>query len=231
MKKRLLTWLGCAAVLAVVAAAPVRAEFVQQNFQITTQSFNINYSFDVNQFDAALGTLTGMQVRLVSLLTTDLGIENTTVGASNYISAYLPSDWTVRRTSDNYLFTDCSPTVSVVSVGLPPYDGNTDYQPPSGQTFLGLTNSAGGLFFSSNAGLLTDFTGVGAVSLRLDAQLGALDVVGESGKTESGITANEMGSALIEVSYWYNAIPEPATALLLLMGVIGLGGRRFLKKG
>lgn len=199
-------------------AIPAQAAFIEKNYNMSSQSFDFNHGFNVDQFNSALGTLTGVVFTLTGTMSGDIGLENT-AASPNIITVTRPADVQLIRNLDSYVILTLAPEIGINDANMPVYDSALDYGGTSGMTQPDTDNPSTSASFT-DSGFLSSFIGGGTLVIRLTGELGALNVLGETGKDAEGISANEEYVALLTVGYQYQAIPEPATWALLGLGAL-----------
>ncbi len=188
-----------------------------------TQSFsgvpNYDETFTFNMFDTGLGTLTGVDITLqLDISGGFLGVDNDGVGPATVnvefgaSGALISGDVTLFPapavvTSNNAIFNlaaDDGDGVGVQSTGA-------DYDQLSG---VFTSNSS---MESINALFISEYEGTGLTFDILASITQVLDFGGVSGV--AGEFGPQTADIVVEVVYYYDAVPTPGTAALL-----GLGG-------
>ncbi len=191
---------------------------------------NINNTFTFNQFDTSLGTLTGIQITLtvnsqggIYVLDNDSAsaasgifefgamgsISSTDVILLNSLFASIPGSVGAYQTQTFSLAADNGDGI-----------GNLDSTGPDGMAYVGDSESGSGTGTVSNmlwsAGA-KGFLGTGAYNILCNViQWSNLSSAGGVEYSVTPVTAN--GS--VQVSYIYDAIPEPATLAILALGAL-----------
>ena len=200
-------------VLAALAAGAVMGNQVTYNFSPvigqTTTNFTVNTN--VNQFDPALGTLTGIQFTLTGAVQGTVKFESLDAAPSTVTSNLAATIKLLRP--DNSTIAVVLPTVSATT-NLTAYDGILDFDGTSGRTFANVTNTD-----SSTTGMMNSaadlalFQGLGNISLPVTASASSSASGAGNLVTQFSTTAGADGS----VTYFYTtSTPEPSTTILML---------------
>ena len=181
----------------------------------------VGQTVSIQQFDPALGTLVGIEFTLAGHVEGSAGFEN--------LDLLSPQTGTVNLTAEIELQ---NPDTSLIVLVAPlasesdpvlEYDGTTDYKGPSGKTYPDLNDDVSDTVTSppvvTNFAL---FTGLGTIDLPVEAT--AKSYATSSGNYAS--TFSTSASAEVTVTYMYEIVPEPVTALLLGLPVMFLRRRR-----
>lgn len=187
-------------------------------------SANVPGSIGVNvqQFDAGLGTLTGVTLSIVSA----------SMNASlNLINSHASSEiWDVTLNNGYIVFSGGPALTTVTWDNTPLIPGTAFVSPeavgPSGTTVVVPSMPSGNS--SQSYGSLASYIGAGYVSgMAVDffGNWGVDGLVGGDGFTVNSFT----GSANWSVTYTYD-VPEPTSVSLLLLGAAAVGLRRRFKK-
>ena len=201
-------------VLAALAAGAVMGNQVTYNFSpvVAQTTTNFTANIGVNQFDPAMGTLTGIQFTLTGTVLGTVQFESKGAAPST-VTSNLAATITLLR-PDSSTIAVVLPTVSAVT-NLSAYDGVVDFSGTSGRTFANVTNTVSitsGVMGS--AADLTLFQGLGSISLPVSASAASSTTGAGNLITQFTTTAGADGS----VTYFYNATstPEPSTTILML---------------
>jgi hypothetical protein len=195
----------------LVPASKAQASYQSETFSHTTAQAGVPFSemFTLPTFDTSLGMLVSVQITLSSSVTTDLDIYS----------------------KGTYTFTNATGTVPIVVTGP---DGS------SIMTSTTATVASGNLVYGDN--LYNGITGTGSSSLTLTTGLSSYESVGGvgatfnaafNGATYGGTTsappnqvffgggASAGGTTTITYTYAPFAVAEPASAVLVALGLCG----------
>jgi hypothetical protein len=111
------------------------------------------------------------------------------------------------------------PVVSTVD-NASAWDGVSDYAGTSGKTYANISASDSDFATTSSAGDKALFTGVGFISLPVEANGASTG----SGAGNLLLQFQTLASASARVTYDYTAVPEPSSLLALMSGLGGLMG-------
>jgi hypothetical protein len=210
--------------IAVLVAGSASADFMTswqtQSYGYSSTNWSTNLTF--NQFDNLGGSLilTGIEWILDGYSQGTVQFENEG-GGSETIVYYLKADVTLKK-----------PDTSTISLVIPTatngpggelvasYDGTTDWGGTSGRTYEGLSGSDSDTGVLTAPADLTAFTGAGTIDLPTSAQGTSYGSGGGSLSFKSTTEAK----AEARIRYLYtDAIPEPGTAGLMLVGLAAVG--------
>ena len=183
---------------------------------ITTTLTDWSSSLSFPQFNPALGTLLSVQLDFSSTLTTTLTITNNSGSASSG-TAKTELQVTIQDGGPNLIAPELDLLSPIYSYSLAAGQGTT-----SG--LLSNNGSSGHLY--TLAAVLTEFTGVGNISLNASTFTQTL-LANTGGNTAANQVSD--GDLTGTVTYNYTAVPEPSTyalAIAGLMGLLALRGRR-----
>lgn len=173
----------------------------------------------VAQFNPALGTLTGISVKLSSDLITTLSFTNLAGANSDAVGDL--------QTILRVYFQDAGAHFGTYSggTGALKYGGNTDQSydlaPGEGITASGLTDLASTTYTPSLGLVASEFEGTGDVVFDLYSKTSTL--VGNSGGNFVASQTTQAGAGVL-VTYTFTApAPEPSTMALIGSGLVGTG--------
>lgn len=205
MKKTLLA-------LALIAAGTVQAGVITQSAALNLETTEIHQVFNINKFDATLGTLTGVSVTLNGEALSTVTLLNTAAQAQRF-----------GFVSDLTLFLDgagLSQTLALNLFTFPP-----TVLPVGVLTDLGTANPTGSLTFSASD--LSQFIGTGTTSFTCESLV--VNTQSGGGGNIRVTQATQAGCGL-SVAYTYdtpsNPTPEPASMALVGLGMLGLAAVR-----
>jgi len=216
--------ISLAAVVAIAgsaAAGPLLTESYDGTFDLTTT--NWSETFDIQGFDSQGGNriLKEVYVFLGGDVQGDALAESLD-NAPATIELNLQATLTLSLDATGDELAEVIPVVNT-SFNADSFDGEIDFDGPSGVSFVGLSGSAMEDETYSMQSILDQFIDVGTVSLNADA-------TGSSfGSGAGNLITQFMTEAGLEykVEYRYNLIPAPgAAALLCLGGLVAVRRRR-----
>lgn len=222
-------------IFAFSTALTCRADVISQTVDFGTVTGGTQFYF--NQFNTALGTLTGVTLDWTvnsSISTAQITNMNTgtvtvsRISFTNTVDGFVPSIGTsgdlVAEVAKSKSVTPAGGTVTLTSGQS--YTVNNI-------TFSGFTQSDS---YTSADANFTAFQGAGTVPLYLDNTFGATPTASGSGSTTSwltSITGSTTGN--LHVTYTYSAapiapVPEPPSILLGFGGILGMAGFAFKRR-
>lgn len=210
------------AVLASVTLLPVTqatADTIMFSDSVALQPTNFNSSVTVPKFNPALGTLTKVIFELSGHVEGQAKFESLDASPT-MISMQLAAQVKLQR-----------PDLSSLVIALPlamtmdnasAFDGTMDFGGTSGKTYPALAGDDLEMSMTTAPVDLALFTGPGNIMLPVMA-------TGASSGSGAGnllLQFSTSASSDVTVTYEYTVIPEPATALLISLGAMGLFRRR-----
>ena len=221
--------------LVLATALTCRADVISQTVDFGTVTGGTQFYF--NQFNTALGTLTGVTLdwtvnsRISSAQITNMNTGTVTVSRITYtntVEAYVPSVGT-----DGTLVVETAGTKSPAISGGPKTLTNGQSYTSGSITFNGYTQTDN---YTSADTDFNSFKGTGTVPLYLANTFGATPTASGSGSTTSwltSITGSTTGN--LQVTYIYSAapiapVPEPPSILLGFGGILGMAGFAFKRR-
>jgi len=211
--KKLCTALAALALTGGVAAtAP--ADLIDQ--VSPPQTTNWSETLELDKWDPAANPgkqLVKVRLTLTGYIESEIALENTDSSAKQ-VTQSINGTITLKR-PDNTNLVIVLPGFHVVA-DLDAYDGVTDYSGPSGITYpLQFDEKTDSVEFTAPADLAL-FIGPGTIVLPVTASAVSADDAG--GNLDKQIATR--ASAIAQIEYFVEAVPEPAAAVL---GLIGLG--------
>lgn len=207
----------CSSALTCVAA---NADTITQSdpVLIDTTAGGSSESLNFDQFNSALGTLTGVSFELTGTADAVYSV------ATNSTSAFTTTGTTstTLQVSGTGFTPASSPTLTA---GVT--DGAVNASPSSGtftETYFPGSASAVDLSGSVDSGSLAAFIGAGTVAFAAEfpSATSSGSFTNPAG-TFAGAGGGGQASGSLEVTYDYTPVPLPASAWLALSGLIGLG--------
>lgn len=205
--------------LALLPVSQTSADTIMFSDSVALQPTNFNSSVSVPKFNPGLGTLTKVIFELSGHVEGQARFESLDAGPTT-ISMQLAAQINLQR-----------PDLSSLVVALPlamtmdnatAYDGTMDFGGTSGKTYPALAGNDLEMSMTTAPLDLALFTGVGNIMLPVMA-------TGASSGSGAGnllLQFNTSASSEVTVTYEYTVIPEPATAMLVSLGALGLFRRR-----
>jgi hypothetical protein len=221
------TWKILAAGFTVATLSPIgAAEAVTLIYtdSVDRRITNFADAFSITQFDTSLGTLNSVTFELTGTVDGTIGLENRDNGPAT-VSGTLRARIALESPMGDPLVVVLPDATE--SELLPAYDGLTNFDGASGETFTGLTNTR------TNSATLTSgfdaFLGTGDIALGVSA-------TGESFAQGTGNFASffdTFAAANLRVIYDYTAaptdVPEPAMSLAAF-ALVGAGAAKLRKR-
>lgn len=219
--------IGLAALLGLANGQGVAATLVQTD---GATLIDVGRSFaaplEFNQFNPALGILDGVALDLSAFFSGSVGIEN--VSSSPDVAHGIIAGTVTAATSDASLSVEVFPNAVGPSHNFTAFDGTLDFAGASGATDIVTGAPAtGSASVPPPAAALTQFIGGGEIFLTLSA---TSFPIAEGRETES-VTETADAHTIDVLAYRYTpfAVGEPASAGILLVGLLGLWRRRRVK--
>jgi hypothetical protein len=178
------------------------------------QTTNWSETLELDKWDPAANpgkTLVGVKLTLIGY--SEIALENTDSSAKE-VTQTISGTITLKR-PDNTNMVVVLPGFNVVA-NLAAYDGVTDYAGPSGVTYPLQSDQKQEITLFVDPADLALFTGPGTIILPVTASAVSADDAG--GNLDKQIATRASATAIVE--YIVEAVPEPAAAVL---GLIGLG--------
>ena len=209
----------CVGLLALLGATSLTqaATITYGPFEIAEQPTDWNETLSITQFDPSLGILGGVSFELTATVAGSAEAESLDAAPAE-VTTDLVARVSLTDPTGNALVS--SIPISNQVDNLAAFDGTIDFTGPSGVAHISLSVSLTESGTSNDFGL---FTGVGTIDLPIKA-------IGESTGSGAGNLITQFStsaSASVSVTYDYiEAVPEPTSALLTLLGMSFLGLRR-----
>ncbi len=213
------TKLFCAALMltGLLSANMARADVISFSDSVPLQSTNFNSSVTLPLFDPSIGILEKVTLKLTGYVEGAAKFESLDSEPAT-VTMELAAEITLQR-----------PDLSTLVVSLPlvmtsddvdAFDGNIDFGGGSGRTYANLMADQLEIVMTMDPADLALFTGVGNVVLPVVA-IGA-----STGSGAGNLLLQFNTSAAADVTVCYQYIPEPATAGLLIGGLLFFARRR-----
>ncbi|MBW4615737.1 MAG: PEP-CTERM sorting domain-containing protein [Desmonostoc vinosum HA7617-LM4] len=221
MATKLFNTLAAATTLAGIVATASSANAVSLSYNGSTNFKATNVvdeAISVQKFDSSLGTLKGVTLKFTSDINGNIGFENTGSTAAN-ITVKLGSN--VNLKLGNTSLFNISPQTSQTFQNVSPFDGQIDFNTPSGRSLQGLNATQSDQTTITNSQMLQSFIGTGNLDFLFSA-IATSNVTG-SGNIVSMISTFAKGT--VAVTYDYESaqsVPEPSAAIGIGL-VAGLG--------
>jgi len=189
------------------------------NGPVPSASFPLTTPFTFNQFDPSVGTLTSVTLTIAAEASADVIGDNESGNDATFTASLNGS---VSATIPAFIN-----AVAVLSQSAGPVGVDADNDVAA--DFIGTDANDFGTIASANSDSdfattgLTAFIGTGTIAgLVSDNQTWGVSGGGDA----VTLVTNSQSSTVWTVVYTYDAVPEPSTALLGLIGLLGLARRR-----
>jgi hypothetical protein len=193
----------------------------QQSIVATPEGWTATLPFQ--QFDPALGTLTGVQILVNGTLSGSISLENLG-SAAGTVAVGLPGTFDVSLGDLNLgAFEFNGGTVASATLGA--YDGTINYAGSSGTVIRGLFGEGGLTASVGDASHLAQFTGTGTVDLSLTSE-GSSEVLGDA-TLNSLLNINTGGVVTLQYQYVPTGGSADSGGILGLLDDITLAGGGF----
>jgi hypothetical protein len=205
-----------------MSLSPLRAASVSYSDTFPasgTALVNFNGSLVFPKFDAALGTLTSVQIQLDGSITASQAFENRG-GSGATISMTSTGTMTLTRPDTTTLVVTVPQVVNSQAVGA--YDNVLDFGGTSGFTFPDSTSSASNVQLFASGADLTLFTGGSLDTISLP--ISALGNSVSSGAANVTISAGMVGFASATVQYNFTPTEVPEASTYGSIGAVALVG-------
>jgi hypothetical protein len=204
-----------AAGLAFAAQAQAATQMQMQNFGPGTTPNAFNVAF--NQFNPALGVLTGVNIKIDATVVGTFDILNFRDSAVNGINLQLDQTFNVTGPGGVNVGLMVSDTVTGESIAA---------RPGGIGTFTQKTINGGGTNGNSNgnAANLAPYIGLGVNNINVNVAASGGVITGSPTLSNLFFGGSSIVNGKITLTYTYTAIPEPSTMLSGLVGLALLGG-------
>lgn len=202
---------------------PVTVTTAAQVFRFADQTTGWRDSFAVAQFDAGLGTLSAVQVRLVGDLAASAAVENHGAAAGN-IEVNQSATTSLALADGSVLAAATNSAWRRIAVGAG--DGSDDFAGPGGGRDGGLKSVATVARTLGDQAVSAAFTGTGSVDVSIDV----LGVGSVSGPASFLADLAAQSGAVVEIAYTY-FVDAAAAAVVVADGKAGtntvVGAQRY----
>lgn len=210
-------------VLALGACVGAKADLLTQYTYLVPAN-----SWSVPQFDGKIpgGVLDKVEIFMSASLTATIGMENTTLAASNHMTGDLDSSLALKQGANTLLSHSYNSSASATFLG---WDGTTDFGGTSGATYTDLKGPTDATYTTTLPAEMavfidTDGAPLGTVLLSLYSGVDTFQVTSDTGKTGEAMS-DAVALATLTVSYYYH-VPEPSALLLAGLAAVGSLARR-----
>ena len=205
--------------LSLLPVSQATADTIMFSDSVALQPTNFNSSVSIPKFNPGLGTLTKVIFELSGHVEGQAKFESLEAGPTT-ISMQLAAQVNLQR-----------PDLTSLVVALPlamtmdnasAFDGTVDFGGTSGKTYSALAGDDNEMSMTTAPLNLALFTSIGNIALPI------MTTNASSGNGAGNLLLqfNTSASGDVTVTYEYIVIPEPATAMLVSLGAMGLFRRR-----
>lgn len=219
----------CSTALLCIAGY-ANAGIVTQNFTVEKTTTNFKEQVEYELFDTLGGQrkLESVEITLLAKAEAHAEAENRSRSSADTVTATVSAIIALIDLAGDIII-EAAPSESSTKV-LAVYDGVSDFDGPSGSSFVGLDASETvSKFFTDTASLLA-FIDMGTSTSSVEFDASALSKVTGGGNLMSGISTFSSGAITIEYKYSDSVeVSAPAHLALLGMGLLTLAGLRKFK--
>lgn len=219
--------------LAALAAAVAASADVDKHAYSYSATLDINdHLFSLPKFDTTLGILQSVTFSMDASVASEIDLLNLSASKASDITGAEKSNFSLAEVGGQALTLSGSLQVTSGTHSfaknpnkLAEYDTANNF----GSKITGLSDKGSFSLTSTNASVLTEFTGPGLISLDLNAY-GSHTTTATGGNNKVDYTTTGAANGFVIYNYAPQAVPEPASMAALGLGILGLVRRRSVKR-